>query len=530
MAKQEKFNLVIGAKDKTGKAIGGIQRSIAGMAAGFLSAAAAAKIFKFALAAALEHEAAYNDLRAAIERTGASWAQLEKGIRAFTDRVQRLTSISDEKVARSMQLLLDYGMGVGEAMQALNVAMDLAAARSLDLQMAVDLLGKAYVGYTGTLSRYGIIIDQTLTQSEKYGAALHMIMASMGGAAQAKMEATVSQFALFKQILGDLAEIMALPLLPTMKNVAQAWNQLAFVTMNTNRSFGDLYEIMVKYSAVFQEVYKQTVKEQKALVDSTILLEKQIELRRLQGETIMVADQGLSHFRTLLGEETTATRTAIHAIEAKIKILKEAIESEKKRAIALKISAAAQEAAYGIEATTRITTYFEKLREQRKPEVMGFTPEEKAAIDERARQYEDATKAMLDMQMEFINAVQTSFSIAADGIVDILWGVDRTFSEVLNSMLKNFVRMLVQMAMRRLAFSILGLTPGGAVGGGGLLGLIGLGRPAEAATTAPLQRPITIIMNAPIIGEESYIRSNVIPQIEAAARRGYSELALREVG
>jgi len=97
--------------------------------------------------------------------------------------LQRVTGISNETIEEGMALLASFGLEGDEIKRVTGLVLDFAKAKEIELRTAFDLVGKASVGYTGTLARYGIILDQSLTQEQKYAAAMQEIAVYKGVAA-----------------------------------------------------------------------------------------------------------------------------------------------------------------------------------------------------------------------------------------------------------------------------------------------------------------------------------------------------------
>lgn len=207
--RNEKVNVIIGAKDNASRTINGIAKSIGTMAAAYLSIRTVTSFIKDSIGKALESERVYNDLAAAVERHVGSWNRYRGVMQAFTAEMQKTTGVSDELVAQGLQKMINAGLGVSDAMNAARTAMDLAAGdSSVGMQSAFDLVSKAAQGYTGTLSRYGIIIDQSLPQSKRFAAAVEQINQKFGGAAQAQMKTVTGQWNRLKEAIGDWQEAL----------------------------------------------------------------------------------------------------------------------------------------------------------------------------------------------------------------------------------------------------------------------------------------------------------------------------------
>jgi len=155
--------------------------------------------------------------------------QQEKGLEAtkkFTAALQRQTGISDELSGTSIQTLLDYNNDLQTSFYLTKVAADLAAGGHMDMKAAVDLVGKASVGYTGTLSRYGIIIDESIPKSEKFNEAIKQINQRFGGAAAARIETYAGQIDLLAQNIADLEENIGAKVTPALIDATSRLNDM----------------------------------------------------------------------------------------------------------------------------------------------------------------------------------------------------------------------------------------------------------------------------------------------------------------
>jgi len=204
--RNEKVNIVIGAKDKTKGILSSVQSKIIGIGAAYMGWRAVTGILGSIIEAGKEHEKVWTDVAGALKRHGKVVDENLIKIQKFADEMQTLTGESDEYIGKSVQGFLDYGQSVDEAMKTTKVALDLAAGSGMELKSATELLSKAAVGYTSTLSRYGIIIDENIPKSEKFAAAIKQINERFGGAAQARADTYAVKVSLMTEKFGDLQE------------------------------------------------------------------------------------------------------------------------------------------------------------------------------------------------------------------------------------------------------------------------------------------------------------------------------------
>ncbi len=109
--------------------------------------------------------------------------EITEDLHDHAEALQNVTGVANELIEEGMALLASFGMEGREIKKVTGLVMDFARAKDVELRTAFDLVGKASVGYTGTLARYGIILDNALSQEEKYAAALQELAAYKGIAA-----------------------------------------------------------------------------------------------------------------------------------------------------------------------------------------------------------------------------------------------------------------------------------------------------------------------------------------------------------
>lgn len=141
-------------------------------------------------------------------------------LQEFTKQIQRTTAAEDDATLSMMANLKSYGMTNDELKKATKAALDFAAAKEAEGMSATtagELIGKAYAGNTATLSRYGIVIDNTLEGAEKFNAVMTQLEQRFGGAAQAELETYAGQWKKLKNDFGDVAEVIGIGLLKSLE-------------------------------------------------------------------------------------------------------------------------------------------------------------------------------------------------------------------------------------------------------------------------------------------------------------------------
>ena len=204
--RQDNVRVKISAEDKASRSIKKIRSQVIGMVGAYVGLKSAYTALKSIVKVGAEHERIWTNVGKALERHNQAAAGGVASVKAYADQLQTLTGISDEVIGTGVKMFVDYGQTLDGAMETMRVAADFAAGSGFQLKTAVDLLAKASVGYTGTLSRYGLIVDESLSKTEKFAAAVDLINERFGGAASDQAETAAVRMSLLSEKVGDLQE------------------------------------------------------------------------------------------------------------------------------------------------------------------------------------------------------------------------------------------------------------------------------------------------------------------------------------
>lgn len=153
------------------------------------------------------------------EEAEAALAQVMKSMSRYTDEafvsVKKLASqiqgdgiIGDEEILRGTKFLMTYKGITDEVMpKAIKVMADFAALTGGDVASAANILGKASMGMTGEMARYGITLSETAKKSKDFGLILKEIDEQVGGQNKALAETSSGALKQFANAWGDLKEI-----------------------------------------------------------------------------------------------------------------------------------------------------------------------------------------------------------------------------------------------------------------------------------------------------------------------------------
>jgi hypothetical protein len=144
-------------------ALQSLKRQALAVGAAFVAAFSFTKIvggIRESIRAFVEADKIWNRLAGTLETVGVGFGSVESQVRAAARAMQDTTTVGDEEFAETLQTLIAITGDYDRSLAAVSTTADLAAGLQLDLAAAAKLVGRAMVGETGTLSRYGIIVRE----------------------------------------------------------------------------------------------------------------------------------------------------------------------------------------------------------------------------------------------------------------------------------------------------------------------------------------------------------------------------------
>ncbi|MFA5376503.1 MAG: hypothetical protein WC455_12225 [Dehalococcoidia bacterium] len=295
----EKLQIVIGAKDEATSVLGRIQNSIVGIGTAYLSWQGAKKIIDWTVASAVEAEKVWAGVAQSITLSGQSADATMPRIQSFAKNIMAATGQTDESIGQVIESLTRFGMNASTAMRTASVAVDLAAGKHMDLLTAANLLGKAYKGHTETLSRYGIIIDETSGKAKDFASVLDAVKQATQGAADAAAATAAGQWQRVKEQFAEMAEEAGTHLLPALTKVMAQFNYQETVLEARQNGLWDSWR---KLLAV-----------QNVSLDDT---QKAVEVYHRMVSEMIAADQGVDDFTNSMIGLSTATNTSRESSES----------------------------------------------------------------------------------------------------------------------------------------------------------------------------------------------------------------------
>ena len=482
--KTDKVKIIVGAKDQTKGVLSGIKSQVLGIGAAYLGWRGVTSIISSITEAGRENEKVWNDVAASLERHGIEVDSNLAKIQTFADEMQTLSGESDEAIGKMVQSFVDYGQTVDEAMETAKVAMDLAAGSGMELKAASDLLAKAAVGYTGTLSRYGIIIDETIPKQEKFAAAIEQITERFGGAAVARMDTYDVMVKLLTERFGDLQENMFKAFSGTfLSSIDSAISVIGVLDDAVSFLWGETEVVTTKFEDWTSEIknLRQQLDDGKISVEEfttaiqgigqakkePIFTTEEILSISLLAENFGLAADNTSRLGTTLG----LSAAQFKAITDEMKNFKdeagfEAAIAEAEQAAALLKERLANEALLRINSEIEVGL---KLRELRKEildesltDVEEFDEDLQFMADNQFNRlventkkelavFDATNKKKLETQKRFEQISVQILSSGVDQMVDKMWDGQQSFDDIFKTMADHFMKFFIKQSLAFIA-------------------------------------------------------------------------------
>jgi hypothetical protein len=157
-----------------------------------------------------------NSLRNTVSATDASIAATE----AWISTTQAAYGVADDALRPALGRLTAVTGSITKAQTLLGVAMDISAARTIDLETASALVAKGYGGNIGALKKLFPQISAATVKSKDFAAALREISGETKGAAAAAAATFAGQVNRIKLAFGEAEESLGNKLLPQIQAFA----------------------------------------------------------------------------------------------------------------------------------------------------------------------------------------------------------------------------------------------------------------------------------------------------------------------
>ncbi len=206
-------------------------------AAAFAVAAAAAVAYGTKLAvdgvkAAIEDEQAQLRLAAALRSaTGATDAQI-KATEDMILKTSLATGVADDKLRPAMARLAISTKNTDEAQKLLNLSLDIAKFKNLDLETVANALGRAQDGNTTALGKLGLGLDKTELKTLSFTEVQQKLSDLTGGAAAANAETFQGKIDRLTIGFDKAKESLGVALLPQVEKLITLLNEKGIPALN----------------------------------------------------------------------------------------------------------------------------------------------------------------------------------------------------------------------------------------------------------------------------------------------------------
>jgi hypothetical protein len=206
-------------------------------AAAFAVAAAAAVAYGTKLAidgvkSAIEDEQAQLRLAAALKSaTGATDDQI-KATEAYILKTSLATGVADDQLRPAMQRLAVSTKSTEEAQKLLNLALDIAKGRGLELETVANALGRAQDGNTTALGRLGLGLSKSELATLSFTEVQQKLSDLYGGAAATNAETFQGKIDRLKVGFDEAKESLGVALLPQVEKFIGFLNESGIPALN----------------------------------------------------------------------------------------------------------------------------------------------------------------------------------------------------------------------------------------------------------------------------------------------------------
>ena len=337
-----------------------------------------------AIKAYMDQENAIVKMGMAMKNQGDFSADALKEMEDYSEQIQDTTTYADELTLSVMANLKSYGMTNDEVKKATRVAQDFTSAKKqegMTITTASDLLGKAYVGNTGALGRYGVVIDQTLQGSEKFEAVMGQLEQRFGGSAQAELLTYSGQWEHLKNQWGDIQELLGFALLKSIQALQVGVGLLATTFLSAGEIILSVFDSIITPITFILEQFA-------ALADYAGMEDLAFGLRSVANATSEAKDSITATKEEVMGW-TSKQYDALVATDSTTKsIEKMGIQGQKTGAIDKEAAAAAEKAAKDRErAIVELTKAIAKSQGEIDSRYMTAHEKELARIEREAEEW-----------------------------------------------------------------------------------------------------------------------------------------------
>lgn len=190
--------------------------------------------------------------------TGATESQIDATMR-LADAMQEVTTVGDEATEMGQSQLASFGLvsksvdTLTESLLNLGVAQFGADVNGQELIQTANMIGKAYSGLPGALSRVGVLLNdqqaemlKTGDQAERVATLVEIVEQNYGGLAKALRDTPEGRVRALENEFSDLREEIGMAFLPVTFEAKRAQIELADAVFNTTGDLQSYADMAVK--------------------------------------------------------------------------------------------------------------------------------------------------------------------------------------------------------------------------------------------------------------------------------------------
>lgn len=194
-----------------------------------------------------KQEQAETMFQAALRATGTEAEVSAKNIFKFASELQQITIYGDEAILSATSLLQSLAkLNEDGLKKIMPLMLDFSTGMKVDLNAAMSLVGKTLGSTTNALSRYGIVIDMTLSKEEKLAQLTEELQNKFGGMAEAIGDTAYGATVKLDKVIGDLKEQMGRTVAFGMKPFREALTEIVIKIIKVKTEINDALEYMSK--------------------------------------------------------------------------------------------------------------------------------------------------------------------------------------------------------------------------------------------------------------------------------------------
>ena len=235
--------------------------AVAAVAAGAL----ALKLGKDGVEAAIADQKSQALLANALRNTtGANEAVIDS-VEDYISAQQRAVAVTDDELRPSLTTLLNATRDVTTAQSLQNLALDIAAGSSKDLQSVSLSLAKAVGGNFGALTKLGVPLSADTKKSKDLNAALKELANTFAGAASARASTFEGRMTAIRISFSETLETLGYALIPVLEELATVFQTQIlpvfeqFIANNKDQiaqTLGDVIDFSIKAAIALGKMFK----------------------------------------------------------------------------------------------------------------------------------------------------------------------------------------------------------------------------------------------------------------------------------